>query len=397
MKYNLEERLIYWSICLIYLWYLTGTLFIVSIFTAFFLLARLFYLYLKGQVTISTGSLLWGVSALLLLIENIVSNLENETNTLQIVIRSISFLTNIGFIGLVPLLGNLPIRKEVVVRAACHLMLQSMVLFPLFVLAASMKFTGYLSPFVKFDSIFKAGPINFQIAFYNELEPWRFKMFAPWCPALGFIACQYFFICQQETTRLYRWIGMIGSTFLVLISFSRLGLFVIPLPLAIGYLKGNYRKLEGWWGFYIGLLLSLIGEIKEQVKDIADGLNSARSSSSLIRERLRNIAYERALEDNLWWGHGGQEKGGPILAKMPIGSHHTWYGLLFTNGLLGVLLLAIPYLVSLLYFYKREQLAFNLLLVFGMYSIGETWGSLSYLSIPALLLIGQGFKDESVN
>ena len=45
---------------------------------------------------------------------------------------------------------------------------------------------------------------------------------------------------------------------------------------------------------------------------------------------------------DLIWGHGTVERGPHIVEYMPIGSHHTWNGLLFVKGMVGYAGLAVP-------------------------------------------------------
>ena len=79
---------------------------------------------------------------------------------------------------------------------------------------------------------------------------------------------------------------------------------------------------------------------------------------------------------------------------MPIGSHHSWYGLLFVKGLAGALALAIPLAASIIMLSlranrcssARHALGMSLLLV--LYSFGENLEVLAYLYWPALLVIG---------
>jgi O-antigen ligase len=62
---------------------------------------------------------------------------------------------------------------------------------------------------------------------------------------------------------------------------------------------------------------------------------------------LGRLALERWSEAPLW-GHGIVDPRGPAFTKfMPIGTHHTWFGILFEKGLVGLIALAIPLLWSL--------------------------------------------------
>jgi hypothetical protein len=83
---------------------------------------------------------------------------------------------------------------------------------------------------------------------------------------------------------------------------------------------------------------------------------------------------------------------------MPIGSHHTWFGLLYVKGLVGVCALAIPLawtflemiLVAQISRIGRVGLAMTLMIAF--YSNGENLEILAYLMWPGLLLIGSAMR-----
>ena len=61
-----------------------------------------------------------------------------------------------------------------------------------------------------------------------------------------------------------------------------------------------------------------------------------------MRAALASIAYHRWVTEAPVFGHGIVERGPHLVQYMPIGSHHTWHGLLFVKGAVGFLGLAIP-------------------------------------------------------
>ena len=88
---------------------------------------------------------------------------------------------------------------------------------------------------------------------------------------------------------------------------------------------------------------------------------------------------------------------------MPIGSHHSWYGLLFVKGLLGAIALAIPLLVTVVFLMFRSikseaaSTGFAMSLVLLLYSFGENLEILSYLYWPALVVMGAAFRQENAD
>jgi hypothetical protein len=47
---------------------------------------------------------------------------------------------------------------------------------------------------------------------------------------------------------------------------------------------------------------------------------------------LGEIAQQRWRHEAFWFGHGMVERGPHLVEYMPIGSHHSWYGLLLSKG-----------------------------------------------------------------
>jgi hypothetical protein len=79
---------------------------------------------------------------------------------------------------------------------------------------------------------------------------------------------------------------------------------------------------------------------------------------------------------------------------MPIGSHHTWYGLLYVKGLAGIVSLVLPALWTVFEMLVLAQVAelgrLGLAVIFMMlyYSNGENLEVLAYLFWPGLLILG---------
>jgi hypothetical protein len=79
---------------------------------------------------------------------------------------------------------------------------------------------------------------------------------------------------------------------------------------------------------------------------------------------------------------------------MPIGTHHSWYGLLFVKGIVGLLALAIPLIFTSIYLFwysLKSQICYTaalMLVVFICYSFFENLEILSFIYWPALLWIG---------
>ena len=136
-----------------------------------------------------------------------------------------------------------------------------------------------------------------------------------------------------------------------------------------------------------------------------DGIQSikdARPDSTRVRSALAEIAVQRWADEAPIWGHGIVERGPKVVEHMPIGTHHSWYGLLFTKGITGAIALAVPMLMTLTYLffmifrYGSGFAAMLLVLVIGLYSFFENLEILVYLYWPALIYIGHAINPEKI-
>jgi hypothetical protein len=152
-------------------------------------------------------------------------------------------------------------------------------------------------------------------------------------------------------------------------------------------------------------LLMLAGWFALDIIDFGTALQAdfagARADSTRVREALGRIAVERWKNEAFWFGHGVVERGPHLVEYMPIGSHHSWYGLLFVKGLSGLFMLAIPLATTLFILLRKclfehhARLPLALVLLMVMYSFGENLESLAYLYWPALIIIGQSLQSDN--
>jgi hypothetical protein len=97
------------------------------------------------------------------------------------------------------------------------------------------------------------------------------------------------------------------------------------------------------------------------------------------------------------------QRGTHYVEFMPIGSHHTWYGLLYVKGLAGIISLVIPALwcfFEMLMLAQVSQLGrLGLRSIFIMldYSNGENLEILAYLFWPALLILGAAHQEAAAH
>lgn len=292
----------------------------------------------------------------------------------------------------------LNVRPEVVYRAVCRLGQQTLILLPLFLAAPFIGLPELLwvSPL---QIIGGSGPEYFSTILYT-IEPGvgtpRWQFFAPWSPAAGMVAVVHAICAAEEKDMKWKLTGLVAAIAIALLSQSRLALVALAViwPLSFGVSRLGTAWL--WWavapsvlafGLFAPTLIELAGQA-------ASDFSSARADSSRVRAALGRIAMTRWQSEAPWFGHGIVERGPHMVEFMPIGSHHSWYGLLFVKGLTGLLALAIPLLVAALVTARlaikdpKGRVGFAMVLVTFLYSFGENLEMLAYLYWPALVLIG---------
>jgi hypothetical protein len=191
-------------------------------------------------------------------------------------------------------------------------------------------------------------------------------------------------------------LGVIGCLIMVLLCQSRAGLPIFMIIVPMSFILR--RSFSPWVLLAVATfvpLLILVGlPLIESVLDLYQQVKESRPGSTRVRATLAELALQRWQFEAPIWGHGIVERGPKIVEHMPIGSHHTWYGLLYVKGLIGAVALAIPLLCSLLYLWWQAQCsdvattALTLLIVITLYSFFENVEMLAYLYWPALIWIG---------
>ena len=397
------ERLIGRTIGATWLLWLVGGLYIAGPVIGWLLAALVFielYLARKSLAVIPATVWIWLASMAAMLVILWIGHSNFSLGTAQTIKSSIGWAKGWALIALFPLAGAvLDIRLSVIARAVCRLGMWTLIILPLFLAAP---FVGlpemlYVSPL---RVVGGPGPEYFATILYT-IEPGagtpRWQFFAPWSPAAGMVAVIYIFIATQEKNLSWRVVGIAGFLAIALLSQSRLALVAIAVVAPIAWAAARLDRGWLWWLGAGGVLfVGLFGlELAAFIEQLASDFSSARADSSRVRAALGRIALERWENEAYWFGHGIVENGPHLVEYMPIGSHHSWYGLLFVKGLLGVLALALPLFLTLglLAWTARagavQRTGFALVLVLVLYSFGENLEILAYLFWPALILTGK--------
>jgi hypothetical protein len=310
--------------------------------------------------------------------------------------------------ALLPFAGaTLKIRPQVLFRAMNILSLQTLALTPLFLLAAAASLPPvlYVSPLIYLGG---GGEAFFEVGTHwvdpgaNDV---RLRYFAPWAPAAALAAQIGLVMALFDRDWRWRTVGIVSAIVVCYCAKSRLSLVGIPLLLiaipALSQLHRPYIIAATGAAAVIGtVFFKSIAIIVEQGMD---AFASARADSSRVRATLQRIALHRWANEAPWFGHGAVERGPHLVEFMPIGSHHTWNGLLFVKGAVGFAALAIPMawtFVECLIKAQKDRAAraaLGITLVLFVNSFGENIEILAYLTWPGLLLLGIAMNRRVVS
>ena len=401
------ERLIALAIGSTWLLWLTGGLYIAGPALGWILAAlaawKLYAApYLPAeQRPAPLGPVIWafliGMGAMQIIL--LVGHATNGFGVGQTIKSSVGWAKGWALIALFPFAAAvLNVRAEVIYRAVCKLGAQTLVLIPLFIAAPyiGLPETLWVSPL---KVIGGSGPEYFAVTLYT-IEPGagtpRWQFFAPWSPAAGLVAVVYAICAAEEKHRGWKFCGLAAALAIALLSQSRLALVALLVIWPFAFGVSRLGKAWIWWAAAPAVLAFalLAPMLIDMASQLASDFSSARADSSRVRATLGRIAIERWQNEAPWFGHGIVEAGPHIVEYMPIGSHHSWYGLLFVKGITGLLALAIPLAVAALSTARLSlvqpmgRVGFAMVLVMLLYSFGENLEMLAYLYWPALVLIG---------
>ena len=312
---------------------------------------------------------------------------------------SIGWAKGWALLALFPLAGAvLPIRREILIRAQCKLGFYTLCIAPVLLIAPTLGLPERI-----FTSPLKAiggpGPEYFSVYLFTfDPASWtpRWQFFAPWSPFAALLGVTTVLFALEEKENKWRAAGVGAGVLMILASKSRMGLVGL-VACTIGP-RVMPLILRSWaWGAFAGLAASMAIVGPGLLRAIDSGVSAfkgARADSTRVRETLQRIARERWQEEAVWFGHGTVHPGPHIVEYMPIGSHHTWFGLLFVKGLTGLLAFAVPLVWQIWIALKdaalgpRGRLPLGICMVLVLLSFGENIEIEAYLLWPALVVLG---------
>lgn len=406
---NFPEALIWYAILGTYGFYLIGGLYFVGPMIAWILLVYLGWRLYQQSHTPSAQPIIipwviwvWVGGMLIEELALIMGHFDFQLGTVQLIKSSIGWAKGWALLALFPLLGCLPIRPQMIIRAVCMLGLQTLLIAPLLILAslAHLDPTLYTSPLSALGGVGDL-PFHVRLYFLEYDGGVRFSFFGPWAPAIGLVGNIYFFLALQEKHPKWRWLGIIGSLLMCLMSVSRLAILCLPFVfLATVGIQKLFRPL---YLILAGVGVSLFSVAIPFLIDVLTGawdqFRGSRLNSSQVREALQRIALRRFQEAPIW-GHGTFQPGPSLVKNMPIGSHHTIYSLLFVKGIVGLAAFVVPMVCSFIDLLRKvgssetARAGLQILLVLTLFAFAENLEGLAYLYWPGLIIMGIAFQER---
>jgi hypothetical protein len=406
---NLPETLVWYYILGTYVFYFTGLQFVAGPILGgilAFLALKKWWLQtestpLSERITIPISVWVWLIATLVIEFALIVGHLDFNLGLFQILKSTLLWYRTWFLLALFPLAGCLNIRPQLVCRATCILCLQSLILIFLIYLPSvllNLPELVYTSPLKFFGSPTTHYDTNVLLRIGKRLV-----LFAPWPTYLGILGNTYFFLALHESDRKWRWIGIVTSMLMIVLSVSRLAVLSLPIVLVSLWIITNIARpwvqiLAGFLSFGMSVFLPTLLSWAQAFKDEVDRF---RSGSSQVREAIYQMTLDRWWQEAIIWGHGmNPEKGPAYLADKPFGSHHTWYGILYSHGLVGLFALAIAFawtVIDLVIKAQRNQvakIAFAIVLSLLLGSLIDNLNFFSYLYYPGLILLGIALKQD---
>ena len=236
----------------------------------------------------------------------------------------------------------------------------------------------------------------------------RLTLFYPWAECLGFAGTGLFFVCLNEEDKNWKTIGVSGALFAIFLSMSRAAIVSFCIALAIYLWLRSERKwlFLGLFSVHLVLLVayfnfvdfSIAASLREAYELIASMRGDGGLGSTIGRNYVYDASYKAFLESPLWgYGWPGEDIADSL--PMPIGSHSTIYGLLYTGGIFTFLCFCIAILATLGYLFKAalggstiSKASFAIAVALAVMSYGETLYSFSLPIFFVFLWLGMGLR-----
>lgn len=410
---NLPEKICFWTYVLTWPLYLIGALYLTGPILAWLMLGLMAVSAYLGPVIREDlrlvrpiHPLVWGwVAGMFVMLVALWVGHANWGLGLALTIKSsIGWAKGWALIPIFILIGAVfNIHRSILIRGQSIVGLITLLLLPLLLVAPMIGLPSrlFVSPL---QATGGPGPEYFSVYFYTidpENGSARWQFFAPWSPFAGMIGVTMVLFAVEDRKKFWLVCGVLAGLAMIYFSRSRMSLVALAACLILPRILLLTKDWRAWIAAAAAASsLAIFGNtILGSIKSAVEGFKNARASSSRVRDTIQSIGYHRWQTEAFWFGHGTIERGPHIVEYMPIGSHHTWYGLLFVKGIVGFVALLVPMvwhaLVVLIDAARspRGRLPCALLLNLVILSLGENIEVEVYLLWPAFVLLGIHLRE----
>lgn len=227
----------------------------------------------------------------------------------------------------------------------------------------------------------------------------RLILFFPWPSALALVGAMTVLVCAFETSRAWKIGAMLGGGASIVFGYSRtiaLCMAAALVVLAVARLSGRGKLVAcGVTGLACNAALVLGFDPFEAADALSEGFTAIRPGSSLAR----NIVYDRTWKlilDSPAFGYGwGDHAPTARWVPIPIGSHSTFYGVLYLGGVFNFAVLCVAFAATVVLaaarLRDRPRQALTLLVILAIMSVIALADSFNYFVpslVPVLIWMG---------
>ncbi|MEL6927282.1 MAG: O-antigen ligase family protein [Cyanobacteria bacterium J06600_6] len=411
---NIPEKVIWYLAIATFPLYLIGSLYIIVpliglVFTGYGL-----WLWrtqteatpFQERIFVSPAAWVWLAAGLMIEIAMMVAHFNNDLSFKLMLFSTLNnWYRRWAIIPMFIFMGHFFIRPKLMYRAACIMALETAVVVVIGTLFANlgMPEIDYVSPL----KVFGGGSDHYHIYLFQNALKERIYSFTPWYTATGILGVFFFFLAWEDKVKIWRHSGMISALIMVMVSQSRAALLCIPFVLVVVWAVRNITNikvqfLSAFTFFSLGIFSF---QIAKALNFAQEQFTNFRGKDSLYSSRTRNILYRMTIK--AWWneapvwGHGRVPEYGPrVVGNMPIGTHNTWLGGLYTFGLVGFTAFAIAVIFTLfnLIIQARKsnsaRVGLCLFISFFVSSFTDSVEYINYVYWSALLFVGIVLRQE---
>jgi hypothetical protein len=411
---NLPEQIVWYLAIGTYPLYFIGSLYIiVPLVGTILCLAALWQWRLQNEETpvlervfISPSAWVWLIASLVIELAIIVAHFNFDLGLQQIIFSTVNnWYRRWAIIPMFIMAGHFYIRPKLMYRAGCIIAIEAAAVIIIGTILASIGVPEiqYTSPL----AIFGGGEDHYRVVLFQNALQERIYSFTPWYTATGTLGNFFFFLAWEEKVAKWRNAGIVSALIMVLVSQSRAALLCIPFVLVVVWLTKNIfyprvQLLSSLACFILGIFSFQIGKV---ISFAQEQFTNFRGRDSLYSSRVRNVLYRMTIKrwwnDAPIWGHGRvAEKGPAVIAMMPVGTHNTWLGGLYTFGLVGFFALAIAIIFSFFNLiiqgrkYNPAKVGLCLFISLFVSTFTDSVEYINYVNWSALLFIGIALRQE---